>query len=175
MDNDLDAVVITSNTLYGSGHSAFESESAAILLGSPRVEGSGATLVGRIRNNILVGGFAVSNYGVREQSIIDEEHAIRHLNHNLFFFFPINSPNKGVPYWSWTGVDGADLPEHRRPPGDGNNLLADPKLSTGHIAKDSPCRNAGTDVDAPDHDRDDKPRPQEGAFDIGPDKIVVVN
>ncbi len=174
MDNDLDAVVITSNTLYGSGHSAFESESAAILLGSPRVEGSGATLVGRIRNNILVGGFAVSNYGVREQSIVDETCDPAALDHNLFFF-PINSPNKGVPYWSWTGVDGADLPNIEDLPGDGNNLLADPKLSTGHIAKDSPCRNAGTDVDAPDHDRDDEPRPQEGAFDIGPDEIVVVN
>lgn len=174
-DDDLASVVVTSNTLYGSGHSAFESESAAIVLGSPRVEaGGGATLVGRIRNNILVGGFAVSNYGVREQSTIDQTCDPAAFDHNLFFF-PINNPNAGVLYQDWTGSDGVDLLNLQDLPGDGKNLLADPKLTSGHIGKDSPCRNAGTEVDAPNHDRDDDLRPQENDYDIGPDELVVVN
>src|SRR5947207_4920866 len=58
-------------------------------------------------------------------------------------------------------------------PGAAGNISADPLLdSTGHLAPESPCRNAGTASGAPATDIDGQPRPQEGAFDIGADEFV---
>jgi hypothetical protein len=72
-------------------------------------------------------------------------------------------------------MNGADLVKLDDLPGDGANLQEDPKLDNGHLTDGSPCRNAGTDLDAPDHDIDQESRPQENAFDIGPDEIVPPN
>ena len=58
-------------------------------------------------------------------------------------------------------------------PGAAANISADPLLdATGHIAAESPCRNAGTATGAPATDLDGQPRPQEGAVDIGADEFV---
>ncbi len=169
-DDDLSGVVVTSNTLYGGGHQAFESASASILIGSPRVDAV-VTMVGRFRNNILFGGFATNNYGLWEQRTPGESCDPAALDHNLFFF-PINDPNAGVLYSDWTGANATDVTNIDDLPGDGANLEGDPKLDNSHLTDSSPCRNKGTDLDAPNHDMDEDLRPQEGTFDIGPDEFV---
>jgi hypothetical protein len=93
------------------------------------------------------------------------------LDHNLFFF-PVNSAD-GVLYADWTGSSQAFLTMLSDLPGEGANLYENPLLDDSHIGLISPCRNKGTELDAPDHDRDGDERPQEDKFDIGPDELVV--
>ena len=78
----------------------------------------------------------------------------------------------GVLYYD-EGTTALTLSQVNALPGAAGNISADPLLdSTGHIAPESPCRNAGTASGAPATDIDGQPRPQEGAFDIGADEFV---
>ncbi len=168
--DDLSEVVVSSNTLYAAGHLDFETTSACALLGSPRPD-QVVTAVGRFRNNILYGGFATHNYGVWEQRTPGESCDPAALDHDLFYF-PVNMPNDGVLYTDWNGIAATDIQNPDDLPGDGANLVDDPKLDGGHLREDSPCRNTGTDADAPNHDGDQQPRPQESLYDIGPDEYA---
>jgi hypothetical protein len=170
-DDSLADVVVSSNTLVGSGHLDAETVSAAVLLGSPKVDAV-VTEVGRFRNNVLYGGFATFNYAFYEQQIMGESCDPAALDHNLFFF-PVNAPNEGILYGNWDGGSQINIKDVDKLPGLGSNIAADPKITKGHIGTDSPCRNTGTDKDAPDHDVDGDSRPQEGKFDIGPDELVA--
>jgi len=163
--DSLAEVVVSSNLILASGQSGIETTSAAVLLGSPRPDAQ-PTVVGRFRNNIFSGGFAVKNYGFWEARTPAESCDPAALDHNLFFF-----PANGTLYGDWDGAMTTNLTTLGALPGDGQNLFEDPKLSGTHIKADSPCRNKGTDADSPPTDLDQEDRPQEATFDIGPDEI----
>lgn len=166
----LTGVVVSSNILSAAGHDGSETESACVLIGSPK-DDPVVTAVGRFRNNILYGGFAVHNYGVFEDRTPNESCDPAELDHDLFYF-PVNAPNEGVFYANWNGIASNDITLLDELPGAGDHLFANPQLEGNQLAFDSPCRNTGTDADAPNHDLDQQPRPQEGAYDIGPDEYV---
>ena len=170
VSDDLSGVVVSSNTIYAAGRLAAQSTSACVLLGSPRSDPV-VTAVGRFRNNIFIGGYAELNYAFWEQRTPGESCDPAALDHDLFYF-PVNMPNEGVLYTDWNGIAASDLTNVDDLPGDGAHLEDDPKLDGGHLRSDSPCRNTGTDADAPNHDTDQEPRPQEMLFDIGPDEYV---
>src|SRR2546425_7497127 len=79
----------------------------------------------------------------------------------------------GALYYYDEGTTALALSQVNALPGAAANISADPLLdTTGHIAPESPCRNAGTANGAPATDIDGQPRPQEGADDIGADEFV---
>lgn len=166
----LDAVVVSSNRLQGAGHAGDGTVSAAVLLASPRSDAV-ATKVGRFRNNLLRTGGAESSYAFLEEATLGESCDPAALDHNLLQL--VNPAVTSVYYGDWDGLTGADLATLGALPGAGENLTGDPKISEGHIGPDSPCLDAGTSVDAPDHDIDQDPRPQLGGFDIGPDELLA--
>lgn len=169
-DGSLETVRVSSNLILASGHGGPGNESTAVLLGAPAMDG-GAAAIGIFRNNIFFGGVAQDNYGFYEQQTPGETCGPLELDHNLFHF-PIQAPNKGVLYVDWSGAAAMDITAPEDLPGQGKNLVADPQLQNNHLMASSPCRNAGTDKDSPKNDRDQDERPQEGAFDIGPDELV---
>ena len=171
IDDDLSNVVVTSNLVYAAGELSVESVSAAVLLGSPRADPV-VTEVGRFRDNIFIGGTATNNYAIYEQHTPGESCDPAALDHDLFYF-PVVDPNEGRLYSDWDGNNASDLTTLAELPGDGSHVQGDPKYKDGHLQSDSPCRNAGTDLDAPTHDLDQDMRPQEGAYDIGPDEFVA--
>lgn len=167
----LAGVVVSSNLFVGAGDTGPQSRSAAVLLGSPMPD-PGVTMIGRFRNNIFLGGLSESNYGFWEQQVMGETVDPAALDHNLFYF-PVAGQNGGVLYLDWNGLAAVPITMIDGLPGDGANLFENPILSDGqHLDPASPCRNKGTDLDAPVTDIDGDGRPQGEGFDIGPDEVV---
>ncbi|MBK8259443.1 MAG: putative metal-binding motif-containing protein [Polyangiaceae bacterium] len=166
----LATVVVNSNLFLASGSGGANTRSASVVLSSPKADTS-TTLLGRFRNNIFFGGIASFNFGFYEQQLPAETVSVSALDHNLFFF-PITEPNDPILYFDWNGVAPLVVTDLAFLPGAGDNLEGDPIFQDGHIGPASPCRNSGTEADAPpmDHERDT--RPQEDKFDIGPDELV---
>lgn len=161
-------VALHSNYLDGAGLSSL-SQSAALVL-SMTNDTSG--LVGRIRNNILMGGKGQQRFGVFEDSQLNKTGHPEKLENNLFFFLaPVSSDTL---YRSWDGVSGTHikaLDVINGQAGAGANLNLDPMVdSSFHLELGSPCVDTGTPEAAPGEDMDEEARPKGSGHDIGPDE-----
>jgi len=172
------AVVLNANYLDGGGEglTAFPSTSAGVEL---RYVGCGAcgvnAILGRIRNNVLLGGQNQSRYGVYENSPAARTSHPAALENNDFTF-AVAAGRTDVLYHLWNGAAATDITTVA-----GVNLLTTPPASanfgaapqldaTFHLMTGSPCIDAGTSADAPTTDMDGEPRPQGAAVDVGPDE-----
>ncbi|MDB4994745.1 MAG: uncharacterized protein JWM74_2177, partial [Myxococcaceae bacterium] len=166
------AVILNGNYLDGAGIglAGNPTNSAAIVL---RIGGGTNAILGKIRNNILAGGFDENRFGVFEEQIQNKTNKPAALENNDFFF-STQAGRKDVFYRAWTAnaiVDTTTAPALLALPT--ANFTADPLVdATFHISKSpaSPCINAGTMTEASAKDRDGDSRGKGGANDVGADE-----
>jgi hypothetical protein len=163
-------VILHSNYLDGGGTANLQgSQSSAIVL---TVNNGTNTTVGRIRNNILVGGAGNARFGAYEDSALGKTCKPEKLDNNDFWV-PQLSLNDAL-YRTWDGAVGLPLNMLlgvNALNNSSNNISADPKVdATFHLMTGSPCIDSGTSNEAPDHDMDNDTRPKNGNYDIGADE-----
>lgn len=176
-------IVLSSNYLHGGGSGAvpgglMRSESAGLVVSIGPCNNCGLKgVVGRVRNNIIDGGFNLNRYGVREDPTQQRTARPAVFDANDIVFSAMLQNRTDVLYRqvasSGTPTDIkllSFLNQMMAPPAS-FNVSADPQLdATWHQAAQSPCINAGVPTDAPALDFDGDPRPSAGGFDIGPDE-----
>ncbi len=179
METPAGTAVVNGNLFDGGGAAATggASMSAAIAM---RI-GSCATcglrgIVGRIRNNILLGGAGQSRFGVYEDMTPQKTIHPEVLDNNDFFF-PARAGSNDALYHLWDGSNGSSLTTLAQlaavpassPPA--NDLNVDPLIdATFHLSKMSPVIDKGSGVEAPPRDIDNEARPRGATIDIGPDE-----
>jgi hypothetical protein len=152
------------------------SESAAMVLKTAQGVGS---IVGRVRNNILLGGSASNRFGVYEDKDVNQaaRHARpEHFTNNLIFF-TTQANATDVLYRDYDGAvytDYTDIADVNNLVNIGAlaNLNADPMLGAFyHLNAGSPCIDAGTSLEAPANDFEGDARLGMGnPIDIGADE-----
>ncbi len=150
--------------------------------------------VGKVRNNILLGGINLNRFGVYEdpnQSTAARTVHTEAFENNDIFFLPARSsgdvlyrvmsagqPGTAVLYTTIQtieqggsgGTNPSPVPIKGGAAASGN-LNADPMLdATLHLGASSPCANTGTATEAPPNDYDSDARPQGSGVDIGHDE-----
>lgn len=177
VEGPIGQMLVNANLFDGGGLQSADpnSESAAMVLKTSQGIDS---IVGRIRNNILIGGSNSNRYGVYEDD--DVNNAARHARPEFFtnndFFFAVQAGAIDVLYREYDGAvftDETTIAGVNALTGIGAaaNIGADPKLTLGfHIDATSPCVDAGTAAEAPAADFEGDARPMGGGFDIGPDE-----
>src|SRR5207244_264961 len=101
-------VVLSSNYLDGGGTSTSSVSTAVVLTTGDCPTCANPATMGRLRNNVLVGGAALARYGVYEE--VAGGHVIHPVavDNNDFWFTTTSSANYA--YRSWNGSTGSDLP-----------------------------------------------------------------
>lgn len=137
--------------------------------------------VGRIRNNILLGGSNHRRYGVYEEATPGKTIHPEALEANDLFAVPLGGRLDNV-YRLWNGTNSLDLtsiaqlatvPAMQGSPA--RNLSVDPMLdNTLHLSKvpPSPLIDRGVLTEAPKADFEEDPRPAGGGIDIGHDEAL---
>ncbi len=166
-------VIVNGNTLDGGGGAEGDaSMSAAIVL----VNRTGtAVTLGKIRNNILLGGDNYQRYGVYEEMTEGHTAHPSALDNNDFWNPP--PARADYAYHLWTGtalkVAFADLQTKLTTPIPIANISVDPQLTTDfHVPVTSPVIDQGTPTEAPLKDMDGQGRPKGAAIDIGADEAL---
>lgn len=157
-------VVMSSNVLDGGGVGlqGNPTRSAAVAL---HISFGQNMVVGRIRDNILLGGQNLNRFGIFEDSVAGKTNKPAAADHNDFFF-PTLGGRTDVYWRHWDGSTNTD--DTTTP---ASNISGDPLLdSTWHLMNGSPCIDAGTATDSPAKDRDGQSRPMGAGFDIGADE-----
>ncbi len=174
-------VVLNGNTIDGSGPSpntagGSRSHAMVLTIGTCTMCGFNAR-VGRIRNNVLLGGAAPDRFGVWEEAPSGRTQEPEAFENNLLWLGASPSGASAL-YREWGGnqptlhrtlaaVNGLSIPS-------GNvsgNLEGDPLLdATYHLGAGSPAMDAGTATEAPPDDMDGDARPKGAAVDIGADE-----
>ncbi|MFH2007923.1 MAG: choice-of-anchor Q domain-containing protein [bacterium] len=168
-------VHLNANTLVGSPTSSSMiaiNRSAAIAC---RTSQGVNAKVGRIANNILLGGAGTNRFGMYE---MDQQNArtcepILYENNDIYFA-PMGGTTDNA-HRQWTGAGQqvllqavTDVNNQSYATG---NFSVDPMLSaTNHLLPGSPCVDAGTFTDAPLTDMDGEIRPQGNGIDVGADE-----
>ena len=162
----------------GSGLSSLSGVSSGMVF---RIGGCGTcgtnTIIGKVRNNILMGGSNVFRYGAYEDQITSKT-AHPQVFDNNDIFFSMNMNQTDVLYHLWNGTLPTDLGTTAQitstvptNPAPANNINSNPQLdATMHIAGGSPCKDNGTMTEAPPKDFEGDSRPQGGGIDIGHDE-----
>jgi hypothetical protein len=169
-------VVLNGNTIDGGGGPgvAGPAISGALVFRSAYPMSVNA-IVGRIRNNVLLGGSSTNRYGVYE----DDMPAPKTCKPDVFeyndIFFPPQGGTTDVAYRDWNGNAGTNhltvADADMSLPYASNDLDADPQLdATYHLMAGSPMIDAGTATEAPATDIDGDARPNGGGIDIGADE-----
>jgi hypothetical protein len=181
------SLAVNGNLLDGGGGpapaGASPTMSTAVVLRIGDCTSCGFTgFVGRLRNNILLGGQGNIRQGVMEEAPRTRTMHPEALDNNAFFFAPRLVPALGndILYRLWNGttwvplMTTADIQAQvpsKTPPT--NNLQADPMLdATYHIARTSPLVDKGTATEAPARDFDNETRPKGIGIDIGHDEAM---
>lgn len=165
------SLALNGNYLDGGGMmTASGSQSAAVAI--TLIFGQNGT-VGRIRNNILVGGAGLVKFGVFEDSAVGKTCKPEKLENNDFVIDTNNNGN--ALYRTWDGALGTKLttlPPVNMLNGSAANFQANPGVdATFHlISATSPCVDTGTASEAPTQDLDGEARPKGGGYDVGPDE-----
>jgi hypothetical protein len=162
-------VVLNANTLDGRGSPGSISSISAGVVFKTWKQGQNV-VVGRARNNILIGGDAGQQFagyedvGVQGSTCRPE-------------FFENNDLYATTLYYQWTGMAAAShttiAAVNTSVNGAANNISADPLLDAlFHLTAGSPCIDAGTQSggETPAWDIDGDTRPMGGAVDIGADE-----
>jgi len=177
VEGPIGQMLVNGNLLDGGGLQSADpnSESAALVLKTSQGIDS---IVGRVRNNILMGGSNSNRFGVVEDD--DVNNAARHARPEFFtnndFFFAAQAGAVDVLYREYDGAVFTDITSIAGVNalagiGAAANLGQDPKLTLGfHIDTTSPCVDAGTLAEAPATDFEGDGRPMGAAIDIGPDE-----
>jgi hypothetical protein len=168
-------VVLNANTLHGAGLPNGTSAALVVRIGSCGNCGLNG-FVGKIRNNILIGGGGASAFGVYEDAPAGKTQHPAVLEHNDFWLS--SSSSSSALYRAYDGTTQtllntiAEVNMTNVQTTVGNNINQSPKLdNTWHLSNNSPCINAGTTSEAPSKDIDGDPRPKPNtAVDIGADE-----
>jgi Protein of unknown function (DUF1565) len=181
VDRPAGECIVNGNTFDGAGGSLSNvlpglSAAVALRIGSCGTCELGG-FVGRLRNNILLGGTNQLRFGVYEEGAPQRTLHPQVLDNNDFFF-SVRPGGGDVLYHLWSGDSATDLTTldqlNSVPVRSGHpqaNLAADPQLDpTLHLIKGSPCIDRGTSSEAPPRDFEGDLRPQGPAVDIGHDE-----
>lgn len=169
-------IVLNSNLLDGGGASAAAGQSAALVVSIGACATCGFTgVVGRVRNNVLVGGSNLTRFGILENPA--QGQTIRpEVIENNDIWFAGGARASDVLYRRMLATGEAadfatiDLMNDLALPSAAANLDLNPLYdATWHAMPGSPCANAGTATDAPARDIDNQLRT--GITDIGPDEL----
>jgi hypothetical protein len=169
-------IVLNSNLLDGGGATSTAGTSAALVVSIGACATCGFTgVVGRVRNNVLVGGSNQMRFGILENPA--QGHTIRPDvidNNDIWFTGGVQATDTLYRRILATGeaADFAtvDLMNDLALPSAAANLAVNPLYdTTWHAMTGSPCANAGTASDAPARDMDNQLRT--GITDIGPDEL----
>jgi hypothetical protein len=189
------SVILNGNYLDGAGTglTAGGTASAALVLG---VNGGINVFVGKVRNNVLLGGLNTNRFGVFEDpnqaAASRTVHTEAFENNDIFFvparssgdvlyrMMPAGQPGTAVLYTTIqtieTGGSGGTNPTPvpiKAGAAASGNISADPMLDgTLHLGASSPCLNTGTATEAPATDFDGDARPQGSGIDIGHDESM---
>ena len=167
-------IVLNSNLLDGGGV-AGAGTSAALVVAIGGCTSCGFTgIIGRVRNNVLVGGSSSERFGILEAPAQGKTVRPELIENNAIWFAP-SAATTNVLYRQVPGsgqpidiVDIAALNALAVPQASAN-LATNPLYdATWHELDGSPCANAGTALEAPTRDFDNQQRT--GAIDIGPDE-----
>jgi hypothetical protein len=166
-------IVINGNTLDGGGATgAGQSISSAITC---RTNQGTNAIVGRIRNNILLGGKATNRFGGYEDDQTNGRTCQPEAWENNDVWFPAQMGAVDNAYRRWTGggmsVLLATVADLDMQAWASNTLGVDPMLNgTWHLGMNSMCINAGIMAEAPSMDFEGDARPAGGGVDIGADE-----
>lgn len=174
-------VVVNSNYLSGGGSAQASGtgrpESAAIAVSVGSCTNCGFHgFVGRVRNNILDGGAAMSRYGVREDPPVGRTAHLDLLETNDLWFQPLTGRTDVLYRRVGAQGSGADLTwindvNALTTPQANLNFARDPQIdATWHLSATSPCIDGGVSDEAPATDFEDDARPNGGGPDVGPDE-----
>ncbi|MBI4950598.1 MAG: hypothetical protein HY908_01060 [Myxococcales bacterium] len=161
--------IVSSNTLAGGGALANGSASAAIVFKTWKAGQN--VVVGRVRNNVLVGGDGQNSFaGYEDVGVSGSSCQPQFFENNDLF-------DAAALYYLWNGTVGSLLTSIGNVNGSVNgaagNLNVDPALdATGHLTPGSPCIDAGvlTPGETPTTDVDGDARPAGAGPDIGADE-----
>jgi len=181
VDRPAGECIVNGNTFDGAGGSIANatglSAAIALRIGSCGTCDAGGFL-GRLRNNILLGGTNLFRFGVYEEGAPTRTLHPQVLDNNDFSFSARAGGGDAL-FHLWNGVVATDLTTvdqlNSVPVRSGHpqaNLAADPQLdSTLHLIKGSPCIDKGTSSEAPPRDFEGDSRPLGAAVDIGHDEF----
>ncbi|MCC6522788.1 MAG: putative metal-binding motif-containing protein [Polyangiaceae bacterium] len=161
--------IVNSNTLAGGGALSNNSLSAAIVFKTWKAGQN--VVVGRVRNNVLVGGSGFTSFGGYEDvGVAGSSSRPQFFQNNDLF-------DATALYYLWNGATASSLATlaavNTTVNGASGNVDFDPALdATGHLTSGSPCIDAGTLTggETPATDIDGDPRPAGALPDIGADE-----
>jgi hypothetical protein len=172
-------VVLNANTLDGAGSgigiSPTLSTAIAVRIGNCSACGTNA-VIGKARNNILLGGTNATRYGVFEEGVTGKSSHLSALDNNDFWNATATARNDFA-YHLWDGSSNTatdltfgQLTSLTTPVPSGDFNL-DPLLDSAYrLTSASPCIDKGTALEAPPRDIDDDVRPKGAAVDVGADE-----
>jgi hypothetical protein len=167
-------ITMNGNTLDGAGRDVITIANISTALACRTTQGTNAK-VGRIANNILLGGRGVNRFGMYEMNQTGGRTCEPIIYENNDIFFPTNAGSTDNAHRQWTGggqqvmlptTVEVNLQSYAQA-----NFTGDPLLDlTFHLTTGSPCIDAGTLTDAPATDMDGEVRPKGAGIDVGADE-----
>lgn len=178
-------VALNSNYLDGAGLGALTASGTSISTAVWMRICTGAAcgvnaVIGRLRNNIFLGGMNENRYGIYEEQIAGRTAHPDKLDADDFFFATA-AGRKDFAYHYWNGTTATDLAlpsdvvaavPSPTTPAPSNLFNVDPAVNaTFHLPNSSTLIDKGTATDAPSNDFDGQKRPLGAGVDIGPDEV----